>query len=102
MLRDQFGKQTNMRGIVVETRDIAVLFTTGFKKDITILHRYLFQGFQAVHAEAGANHLDVFYPRFRQLFQRMVRIGLQPLLRPETRLETQLPAIFRQVERLHQ
>ena len=55
---------------------------------------------QAVHREARADDLHVAHAGPRQFLQRFVRVGLQPRLPADARLEAHVPFVVAEVQRL--
>jgi len=68
--------------------------------DLAVLLVDLLESLQAVRRKPGADDVQAFDPGLRKRLDRLVRIGLQPLLAAEQRLERDLPAVGRQGELL--
>ena len=62
-------------------------------EDLAVLHAQLFERFQAVGDEAGGDDGEALDPGLGQALHRLVRIGLEPLVLAEARLEGDAKAL---------
>ena len=77
--------------LCVQSHNVVIPFAPSGQKGLFSLFGYLFQGFQAIGRKSGADDIQPFDTRMRQLFEGLVGIGLQPGFTPKARLESQTP-----------
>ena len=94
----QIGEDLDLGRGVVQGRDIAVLPPAGPQEVVTVLHGNLFQGFQAVGGEAGADHLHGTNALRTPGLESFIGVGPEPLLGSDAGLEAQAPGVPRQVQ----
>src|ERR1700754_4572464 len=58
----QIGDRPDVGGSRVEAGDGVQRLTTGFLGEVGILHGYFLERLQAIHGEAGADHVDTLDP----------------------------------------
>ena len=69
-------QRLNVSIAVVERRNILQFFAAGFFEKLPVLNGNFLQRFQAVHCEAGTDHLYVSDSFRGQSLERLIRIGL--------------------------
>ena len=100
VLGDQIGKQGNVGGIVVQCRDVVVVFAAVLQEKVTVGHRHFFQGFEAVGGKAGADDAHTVAACFSECADGLIGVGLQPGFFAEAGLINELVAFGGQVEGL--
>lgn len=102
MAHNQLFQRIDMGRLGIQGRDIFIPLATGVQKVLPVLLPDLFQRFQTVGRESGADHLHRLDPLSRQRLQRLIGIGLEPLFAPKARLKAEQPLLRRQTEPLGQ
>ena len=96
--RHQRRHHFNMGSRVIQSGNIVVLTATGFQKNVFIFFAYLFNGFQAIGTEAGAEHRHFSDAFAGEFLQRCAGVRFDPLLAAELRLKAGDKCIFFQAE----
>ncbi len=96
----QVGDEADVIRPVVQGGEVAVALAAGMEEDLAILLVDLLDRLQAVGREAGADHVELAQPGLRQGRDRLVGVGLQPLLLAEERLEGDLPLLAGELQLL--
>ena len=91
MTLNQPDQCRNVRGLVIQCRQIAVLLAARRQENLLILDSDFLQRFQTIGSETGADHIDLFNPRPCPIRQHHAGIRLQPFGAAKAGLEGDRP-----------
>ena len=91
---DHGGQRIHMRGLVVEAGDIGELLAAGMLEGFLDFLVDLFERLDAVGREGRRDHRDLLLSLFRQLGDVLDRVGLEPFLGAEDRLEGRVDPVL--------
>ena len=97
---DEVGQRRDVRGSVVECRDVVQAAAAGLAEELVVLQRDLLQRLQAVGGEAGAQHVHAPHARGAPFLEQLVGVGLEPGLAADARLEADEALVRAQIQPL--